>query len=113
MLDASLSEASSGDGADLVVARLVGEFNFAESLRERRHVHAEPTAIALADAVPPADWIAFRPAPGLDSPFLGGLLLVGGAEFDLVALLDEPGVEILKASELIPQLSGIQPDRTT
>jgi hypothetical protein len=38
--------------------------------------------------------------PQASSAFLGGLPLVGGAEFDPVALLDEPGVEVLKASEL-------------
>ena len=42
----------SDDGADLVVACLVGELDFAESLQERRHIHPETTAIALAEAVP-------------------------------------------------------------
>ena len=45
----------SDDGADLVVACLVGELDFAESLQERRHVHPETTAIALAEAVPAAE----------------------------------------------------------
>ena len=45
----------SDDGADLVVACLVGELDFAESLQERRHIHPETTAIALAEAVPAAE----------------------------------------------------------
>ena len=44
----------SDDGADLVVACLVGELDFAESLQARRHVRPETTALALAEAVPAA-----------------------------------------------------------
>ena len=45
----------SDDGADLVVAGIVGELDFTESLQERRHVRPETTAIALAEAVPAAE----------------------------------------------------------
>jgi len=63
----------SDDGADLVVAWIVGELDFAESLQERRHVHPEATAIALAEAVPAADRVVLGAAPRLDGAVLGGL----------------------------------------
>src|SRR5687767_1976860 len=95
----------SDDGADLVVAWIVGELDFAESLQERRHVHPEATAIALAEAVPAADRVVLGAAPRLDGAVLGGLLLIGGAEVDPVALLDEPRVKLVDTSELLLQLS--------
>ena len=47
----------SGQSADPVVPSIVGELDLAEGLQERRHVHAEPAAVALAEAVPPANWV--------------------------------------------------------
>jgi hypothetical protein len=62
--------------------------------------------IALAQAVPPADWVICRAAPCLDGAFLGRLLFVCRAQVDPVTLLHKPGVKIVEASQLIPQLGG-------
>ena len=93
-----------GDGADLVVALLVGQLGLAQSFQQWRHVHAETAAVALPEAVPAANRIVFRAAPRLNGALLGGLLFIGGAEVDPVALFDKPGVQVVDASELIPQL---------
>jgi hypothetical protein len=77
----------SDDGVNLVVACLMGELDLAKSLQEPRHVHPETTAIALAEAVPTADRVVLGATLALDGAFLGGLLLIGGAEVDPVALL--------------------------
>jgi hypothetical protein len=61
------------EGADIVIARLVGELDLAQGLQEWWHVHAEAAAIALAEAVPSADRIAFGAAPRLDGALLGEL----------------------------------------
>jgi hypothetical protein len=82
----------------------VGELSLAEGLRQRRQVHPETPAIALPEAVPAADRIVFRAAPRLDGAIFRRLLLIRGAEVDPVTLLDEPRVQILDTSELIPQL---------
>jgi hypothetical protein len=49
----------SDDGADLVVACLMGELDFAERFQERRQVHPETTAIAPAEAA----WLIQRIRP--------------------------------------------------
>ena len=58
---------SPGDlaGPDAVVAGLVGELGESERLEQRRDVHPEPAAVALALAVPTADGVvlAATPAP--------------------------------------------------
>src|SRR5215212_5410627 len=59
------------EAARLVVVRLMGQLGLAESLEERRHVHAETAPIALTQAVPPADRIVLRAAPRVDGAFLG------------------------------------------
>jgi hypothetical protein len=104
LLDADTSGQASDDGADLVVACLVAELDFAERFQERRHIHPETTAIALAEAVPAADRVLLGATPGLNGALLGGLLLIGGAEVDPIALFRKPGVKVVDASELIPQL---------
>jgi hypothetical protein len=100
------AQAKSGQSADLVVARIMSELDLAECLHERRHIHAEAAAIALAEAVPPADRVICRAAPCLGGAFLGRLLFVCRAQVDLVTLLHKPGVKIVEASQLIPQLGG-------
>ena len=102
----------SGQSADLVVARIMSEFDLAECLQERRHIHAEAAAIALAQAVPPADRVIGRAAPCLDGAFLGRLLFVRGAQVDPVTLLDKPGVKIVQASAADTSIGWIRPDRT-
>ena len=96
-----------GDRHDVVFARAEhegGQLDLAQGLQEWWHVHAEAAAIALAEAVPSADRIAFGAAPRLDGALLGELLLIGRAELDPVALFDEPRVQVVNASQLIPQL---------
>ena len=65
------------------------------SLQQRREVHAEPAAVALAQAVPAADRVVRRASPRLDGSRRGRLLLVGGAERHPVALLGQPGVQVV------------------
>src|SRR5215213_11732585 len=64
-------------GAHPVVLGVVRQLGHAECLHQRRDVHPEPAAVALAHAVPPADWVALRPAPGLDRSGRRLVLLVG------------------------------------
>ena len=90
----------------------MGELYLAESLQERRHVHPETAAIALTEAVPPADGIVFGAAPRLDGALLGRLLLVGGAELDPVALFDEPRMQVVEASAADTSVESIRPGRT-
>src|SRR3982751_2617302 len=49
-----------------VVAGVVGQLGEAELLEQRRQVHPEPPAVAVAQAVPAADRVARRTTPGLD-----------------------------------------------
>ena len=49
------SAAGSADGTHPVVLGVVGDLGQPERLQERRHVHAEPTAQTLLQAVPAAD----------------------------------------------------------
>ena len=63
----------SDDGADLVVACLMGELDFAERFQERRQVHPETTAIAPAEAISSADRVVLGATPSFDGAFLGGL----------------------------------------
>ena len=66
-----------------------------ERLEQRRQVHAEAAAVALAQAVPAADRVVRGPAPGLDRAVGGRLLLVGRAERHPVARAAQPGVQVL------------------
>ena len=54
------------DRPDLVVALLVGQLGQPELLQQRRQVHPEPPAVALAQPVPPADGVALVAPPRLD-----------------------------------------------
>jgi two-component system OmpR family sensor kinase len=94
------------DRAHPVVAGVVGEFGQAERLQQRGQVQAEPAAVALAQAVPAADRVVGRPAPGLDRALGGGLVLVGRAERDPVALLGQPFVQVVDGPELVFQRGG-------
>src|SRR5687768_6950997 len=68
------------DGPHPVVLRLVGQLREPERLEQRREVHPESPAIALAEAVPAADRVRLVAAPPFHRPARRGLLLVGGAQ---------------------------------
>src|SRR4051794_14807114 len=78
-----------------VVALLVGQLGQAQLLEQRREVHAEPAAVALAQPVPATDRVLLGAAERLDRPGSGVLLLVGGAEVDPVAPVEQPAVQVL------------------
>jgi two-component system, OmpR family, sensor kinase len=94
------------DRAHPVVAGVVGEFGEAQRLQQRGQVQAKPAAVALAQAVPAADRVVGGPAPGLDRALGGGLVLVGRAERDPVALLGQPFVQVVDGPELVLQRGG-------
>jgi hypothetical protein len=81
-----------GDGADLVVAWLVSQFGLAQRFQQRRQVHAETAAVTLTQAVPAANGIVLRASPRLNGALLSGLLFIGGAEVDPLALFGKPTV---------------------
>ena len=85
--------------AHAVVARVVLDLGQAERFEQRRHVHAEAAAVALAQPVPAADRVVGGAAPGLDGAVGGRLLLVGGAERHPVAVR-------LRASRAGPRCSA-------
>ena len=87
------------------MARLESELGPAECLQDRRQIHSETTAVALAEAVPAADRVVLGATPRLDGAIFGGLLLIGGTQVDPVALLDELRVKAVDTSELVSQLS--------
>ena len=87
--------ARSSDRAHPVVLGVVRQLDQPERLEQRRQVHPEPAAVALAQAVPAADRVVLGPAPALDRAVLGRLLLVGCAQVDPVALRLEPGVQVV------------------
>ena len=87
-----------------VVLRLVGELGQAERLEQRRHVDAEPAAEALLEAVPAADRVVRRAAPGLDRALGCRLLLVGAAEWHPVAVGLEPRVEVVDGPQVVAEL---------
>ena len=75
-----------------------------ERLQERRQVHPEPAAVALAQPVPAADGVVGRAAPGLHGPLGSRLLLVRAAERHPVAVRLEHGVQVLDAAQVVAQL---------
>src|SRR4029078_1701437 len=85
----------SSDRPLLVVLRVVGQLDEPEGLEQWRDVHAEPAAVALAQAITAADRIFLGPAPALDRAVLRGLLLVRRAEVHPVALGLEPGGQVV------------------
>jgi uncharacterized membrane protein YoaK (UPF0700 family) len=91
------------DRSYLVVARLVGQLDQTERLQQRRHIHAEPAAVTLAQSIPTADRVGLRTSPRLDGPLGGRLVLIGCAKSNPVALSNQPGMEILDAPRAIAQ----------
>src|SRR5271165_7199416 len=89
-----------------VVAGIVGDLGEAEFLEQRRQVHPEPAAVTAAQAVPAADGVIGGPSPRLHRPLGGGLLLVGRAERNPVALGGQPGVQVVDAAQLVLQGGG-------
>jgi hypothetical protein len=63
----------SDDGADLVVACLMGELDFAERFQERPQVHPKTTAIAPAEAIPSANRVVLGVTTSFNGAYLGGL----------------------------------------
>src|SRR6185369_16200407 len=86
-----------------VVLRVVGQLNEAEGLHERRHVEAEPAAIALPESVPPSDRVRRVATPGLDGSGLRVPLLVRGAEVHPVAMLLQHRVEVVDRALVVLQ----------
>ena len=86
---------TSSDRADPVVAGVVLELDQAEPLEQRREVHPEPAAVALALAVPAAHRVVLGPAERLDGALGRGLLLVGGPQRHPVALLLQPRRQVV------------------
>ena len=69
-----------------------------------RHVHGEPAAVALAQAVPAADRVVLRAGPRLDGAVLGRLVLVGAAERHPVAVGREHGGHVVDAAGEVAEL---------
>src|SRR5262249_5318424 len=92
------------DGAHLVVSGVVGELGQAERLKQRRQVHAEPAAVAVAQPVPAPDRIARGPSERLDGAAGGGLLLVRGSQRHPAVLGLQPGVQVLDGPQPVAQL---------
>ena len=71
----------------------MGEFGQTEFLQQRREVHAEPPAVALAQSVPAADRIVRRASPRLDRALGRRFLLIGCAEGYPAVLPGKPRVQ--------------------
>ena len=89
----------SREGPHRVVAGVMGDLGQAERLEQRWEVHAEPATVAVSQPIPTADRVVRRPPPGLDGALGRGLLLIGGTQRDPVALLQEPGMQVLDGPE--------------
>src|SRR5262245_1027463 len=75
-------------------------------LEQRRHVHGETPAIALAEPIPPTDRIRLGSSPGFEGAVLGRLVLVGAPEFHPVAARLEHDGDVLEASREVAELGG-------
>jgi len=95
--------------AHAVVAGVVLELGEPERLHQRWHVHREPPAQPLLQAVPAADGIGGVAPPGLDGPLLRRLLLVGATERHPVPVLGQHLVQVVQAAKLVaePGLSDL------
>src|SRR5258708_11546959 len=113
---ATAEPASTGSGGRVlagphpVIARVVLDLGQAEHFQDRRHVVAEPAAEPFLQAVPAANRVVGRPAPGLDGAVGCLLLLVGVAQRHPVAALLQHRLQVLDAAKLVAQLRGANPD---
>jgi len=86
-----------------VVFQIVFDFRQVEDFQDRRHIHSESPAQSLLQSVPPANRVLRRPAPGFDRTVCGGLLFVRASERHPVAARLEHRVQVVNASEVVPE----------
>ena len=86
----------------------------AKRLEERRHVHPEPPAQPLLQAVPAPNRILRRSSPGFHRAIRRGLLLIGAAQRHPVSVRLEHGVQVLDRAQLVAELgpTDLADDRT-
>lgn len=86
-----------------IVPGVVFNFGQPQQFHQRRHVHAKAPPQALLQPVPPAHGIVRGARPGFHRAGRGGLLLVGAAQRQPVAVLLQHGVEVVQAAQVIAQ----------
>src|SRR5271157_4738728 len=97
---------TASEGTHPVVPCVVGDFGQAERLEEGREVHAEPPPVPLVEAVPATERVLRRASPRLARALGSRLLLVRRPERDPVALLRQPGVQVLDRPQVVGELGG-------
>ena len=98
-------------GAHRVVAGVVRELGQAERLEQRRQVHAEPAAVALAQPVPAADRVVLGAAPRLDRAVLWRASARRRRRAAPSHPGAQPGVQVLDRAPLVVAASSTRPGR--
>jgi hypothetical protein len=101
--DAS-GNASRLDCSHMIIAGVVLDLRQAKCFEYGRHVGREPSSQTFLEAIPAADGIIGCAPPCFDGSFGCLFLLVGVAQRHPVPVVDQHGVEILDAREMVPEL---------
>src|SRR5437867_2446264 len=92
------------EGSHPIVFRVVFDLGEMQGLQHGRDVHPESPAKTLLQSIPPTDGILRESTPRFDGPVRGWLLLVGASEGHPVSARLEHLVQVVDASEVVPEL---------
>src|SRR2546430_10145174 len=92
------------EGSHPIVFRVVFDLGEMQGLQHGRNVHPESPAKTLLQAVPPTDGILRGSTPRFNGPVRGRLLLLGASEGRPVSVRLEHLVQVVDASEVVPNL---------